>query len=55
MLMLDKELRAASGSHIALRINFRGPQGIKHREFKKRRLQRQYTGKGGVGFIHEGV
>lgn len=34
-----------SGSHIALRINFRDPQGIKLREFWQPSLQRQYTGK----------
>lgn len=46
---------APSGSYIALRINFSDPQGIKLREFQKCRLQRQYTGKSGVGFVYEGV
>lgn len=54
MLMLDTELCVtASGSYIALRINFRDPQGI--RVFHKCRLQWQHTGKGRVGFVYEGI
>lgn len=40
---------------LALRINCSDPQGIKLREFQKCRLRRQYTGKGGVGFVYEGI
>lgn len=40
---------------LALRINVSDPQGIKLREFQKCRVQRQYTGRGEVGFVDEGI
>lgn len=56
MLMLDiQNCKAASGSYIALRMNFSSPQGIKLRVFQNCRLQRQCTGKGRVGFAYEGI